>query len=90
MTQTTDRRARGRGAAVAKSVGETKHQHFSQPRHRPQYAVSNGRTAAGTVRPQGKTRWQAIAPDGTDIGTFKSLREAVAALPLKEGSHEKT
>src|SRR5262245_3239186 len=45
------------------------------------YAVADGRVTVGCVVPVGATRWRAIDREGRGLGIFKTLKQAIRALP---------
>jgi hypothetical protein len=71
--------AGGSTPSRARKVGQEQRRPFSRTSHWNQYAVSDGRTARGTVKLTAGA-FVAIDTDGSTIGTFGSLREAVRAF----------
>src|SRR5262245_35725971 len=82
------RRARGRGAATTQALGDSEPCSRAQPCEqgsamRKTYAVADGQIAVGCVVPVGASRWRAIDHQGRGRGIFKTLKQAVRALPTR-------
>jgi hypothetical protein len=61
----------------------TPHKTQGHDKRRQAVAVSDGRLAAGVVVPVGSSRWRAIDHQGRGCGIFKTLKQAIRALPKR-------
>jgi len=83
MRHKNKRRARGRSAALKVTA---RGGYLSPTSREPQakrktYAVADGQIAVGCVVLVGSSCWRAIDHLGRGIGIFKTLKQAVRALP---------
>jgi hypothetical protein len=70
-------------ASKNKEQARKRHRASREP-GRKTYAVADGRVTVGCVVPVGSSRCRALDHQGRGIGIFKTLKEAIAALPQRE------